>query len=396
MQILIRKVKNNKQTHKTRTRATGILIIGSLLFSCAGKSDTSLEKMIQERDSLKAEHEKINLRIQELNDAIALVDTSKSLSYTSVKTQLIVPQTFVHYIEVQGNLQSDKNITLNAEVPGIIKNITVNEGDYVTKGQTLALIDAEVIRKNLEEVKTSYALSKTLFEKQESLWKQKIGSEVQYLQAKTQKESLEQRVEALQAQLDKTVIKAPFDGVIDQIFTREGEIANGMLPVMRIVNISTVYVSADVPENYILNVKKGSEAKLEFPSLNLVINTKVTQVGNYINPGNRTFKVRFDIPNQNEMLKPNLISVVKINDLKIDSGIVISNDIIQQDAKGKKFVFTVYSEGNNKKVQKKYITPGEMYNNNVRIKEGLSFGDEVVILGGNTVRAGELVQIKNN
>ncbi|NUM50017.1 MAG: efflux RND transporter periplasmic adaptor subunit [Flavobacteriales bacterium] len=396
MQTLTQKVEIKKQISEKIINTTGILIIGILLFSCASKSNTSLEKMIQERDSLKAEHEKINLRIQELNDAIALIDTSKSSSYTSVKTQLIIPETFEHYIEVQGNLQSDKNITLNAEVPGIIKNITINEGDYVTKGQTLALIDAEIIRKNLEEVKTSYALSKTLFEKQESLWKQKIGSEVQYLQAKTQKESLEQRVEALQAQLDKTVIKAPFDGVIDQIFTREGEIANGMLPLMRIVNISTVYVSADVPENYILNVKRGSEAKLEFPSLNEVINTKVTQVASYINPGNRTFKVRFDIPNQNEILKPNLISVVKINDLKIDSSIVISNDIIQQDAKGNKFVFVIDTEGNNKKVQKKQIVLGEMYNNNVRIKEGLSFGDEVVILGGNTVRAGELVQIKNN
>jgi RND family efflux transporter MFP subunit len=391
-------IKKLKRSISSRSilYSANVGLIALLLFSCGGKVDTSLDKMINERDSLKNENEKIAQKIQELDAAIAAADTSNIRGLTTVKTQLVVPETFEHFIEVQGNLQSDKNITLNAEVPGIIKSITVNEGDRVLKGQTLAIIDSEIIKKNLEEVKTSYNLAKTLFEKQESLWKQKIGSEVQYLQSKSQKESLEQRLEALQVQYEKTIIKSPFDGIVDQVFSREGEIANGMSPLLRIVNITNVYVSADVPENYILNVKKGSQTLLEFPSLNEVIETKVTHVAQYINPANRTFRVRFDIPNAKEILKPNLISVVKIKDIELDSSIVISNDIIQQDAKGKKFVYVVVANGSNKVVHKKDIITGEMYGNKVLIKEGILFGDEIVVLGGQSIRDGILVQIKNN
>ncbi len=390
-------IKNKKRIANRSilyTANAGLLAL--LLFSCGGKVDTTLDRMIYERDSLKSENEKIANRIQELDAAIAAADTSDIRGLATVKTQLAVPEIFEHFIEIQGNLQSDKNITLNAEVPGIIKSIAVNEGDRVSKGQTLAIIDSEIIRKNIEEVKTSYNLSKTLFEKQESLWKQKIGSEVQYLQSKSQKESLEQRLEALQAQYDKTIIKAPFDGIVDQVFSREGEIANGMLPILRIVNIATVYVSADVPENYILNVKKGSHTLLEFPSLNEVIETKVSHIAQYINPANRTFRVRFDILNSKETLKPNLISVVKIKDIELDSSIVISNDIIQQDAKGNKFVYVVATEGSNKVAHKKNIIIGEMYGNRVHIKEGLLFGDEIVVVGGQSIRDGILVQVKNN
>lgn len=368
----------------------------SLLACTHNTTPSELSSLLRERDSLQSLYEEIGSRIAALNADIAKADASVGARLTTVTTTILQTQKFARYIEVQGSLQSDKAIMLHAEMPGMVSSIPVKEGDVVNSGQILLLIDSDILRKNLQEAETAYELSLTLFEKQESLWKQQIGSEVQYLQAKTQKESMEKRIGGLKAQLEKATVRAPFSGVIEQIFAREGEMASGMLPLIRLVNNAEMYVNADVSEKYLPNIKKGSKAMLTFNSINDTIRATVSQTGQYINPGNRTFRVRFEIQDPHPLLKPNLIAIVKVKDTEIDSALVIDNNLIQYDAQGNRFVYILEKNKHENTAKKQLIKVAEVYDGKALITEGLRVGDELLVLGAQAVKDGELVNVNNN
>jgi RND family efflux transporter MFP subunit len=311
-----------------------------------------------------------------------------------VETQPVLQKDFAHFIEVQGNVESDKNVSVAPEMNGIILRINVERGQAVSQGQVIAEIDAEPIRKNISELETRLELAKTMFERQENLWKQQIGSEIQYLQAKHSKESLERSLESLKAQLKKAYVKAPINGVVDEIFVKQGEMANPAVPLARVVNLSEVQIKADVSEAYVPSVRKGDAVVVSFPSLQKEIPVRISNVGQFIEPANRTFKVEVRLANKDGFLKPNTLAVVKIKDFEQKNAIVIPTHLIQQSTDGKEFVFVIRQNEKKNVAAKVAIKTGKSYGGETLVIEGLQAEDILISKGYNEVIDGEEVNIQ--
>lgn len=266
----------------------------------------------------------------------------------------------------------------------------------VSKGQLLATIDDGGLNQQLSQMETQLALAKTTFERQERLWKDKIGSEIQYLQAKTNYEAQQKSVNQLKQQLEKTTITAPFSGVIDEILSEQGQVvAPGMNQLFRIINLSNMYVDAEIPENYITNIKVGTKVNVYFPVLNDTIISEVRQVGNYINPNNRTFKIEIAINNQEKMVKPNMTALLSINDYVNDSTLVLPIALLSENAEGEKYVYAIKKDSKNRKyADKRTVTLGKLQNGMVEILEGIKAGDAIIKEGAKLVRNEEQVIIK--
>jgi len=376
-------------------KRTVIIPITIFLIACGGGDgeNSPLSQLKSQRDSLIIVYDETGEQINLLDQRIAELDTTIQTRRMLVSTQKIERQKFEHFFEVHGVVEAKKNATINADVPGVIKQIMVKEGQQVRKGQSLVLLDTEVIKKNIEEVETSYDLAKTIYERQENLWKQQIGSEIQYLEAKNRKEGLQQKLNTLHAQLKKSVISAPFSGTIDEIFPTVGEMAAPQLPLLRLINLENAYIVSDVSENYVSKVSSGNYARVNFSSLdNTWLDARVSRVGQYINPNNRTFKVRIELDNNdNRMLKPNLLAIIRIMDYKQDSAIVVPSKFIQQDAGGNNYLFIVENGSTAKKVE---VVTGMSYEGKTLIKSGLKGDEEIVLEGARSIKDGETVEIK--
>lgn len=373
-------------------KRTLLFLIVLIIISCSKKEESASELtgLVSQRDSLKAIASEINSKIADLEGRISLLDTSQQKHVILVTTKIVQPGIFEHYFESQASVESDKSVNINAEIPSMIKQIAVSAGQQVSQGQTLVILDTGIIRKNIEEVKTGYDLAKTMFQKQESLWNQKIGSEMQYLEAKNRKESLEQKLSTLNAQLEKSTITAPFSGIVDEIFVKQGEIASPMLPLIRLVNLDDIYLKSDVSEDYIGKVKNGTLAVAEFPSLGLTLDGKVSFTGNFINPNNRTFRINVQVQNPGGILKPNQLANIRIQDFEKDSVIAVPSEVILQDAQNNEYVFVV--ERNSEAIaKKKIVKTGLSYNNETMVVSGLSPGEEIILEGARNVRDGEKV-----
>lgn len=362
------------------------------LYACSSHDNTDLGKLMHERDSLKEVHSDVEDKIKTLDEQIAKLDTTIKKRLVLVTTQKLQKQKFEHYFDAHGVVESERNVTLNAEMGGLVRQINIEEGATVSEGEVLIVLDTDVIQKSIDELETAYELAKTVFARQESLWKQNIGSEIQYLEAKNRRDGLEQKLKTLKAQKDMSVIRAPFSGVVDDIMVKQGEMANPMFPVVRLVNLSSVYINADISESYIGKVKQGSEVKVNFPSLGEERMYKVNRTGNFINPNNRTFKIRIEIENKDQALKPNLLAVLNIRDFEADSAIVLPSMAIQQDANGNDFVFI--AESNSSQVAKKIkVKSGKSYMGKTMITEGLEGDEEVILDGARSIKDGEFIEV---
>ncbi len=361
-----------------------ILLISLLIFSCNKKEIAKdLQELNIQKTSIKTKIDSLNKKLKTIEIAISKLDTVKKLNVvTSISPKNGV---FQHYIEVQGTVKADKSVEIHPELGGTTTNIYVKEGQKVRKGQVLAQLDASVVNNTIAQLKTQLNLAKTSFERQERLWNQKIGSEMQYLQAKAQKESLENNLNTLYAQAKKMKIIAPFSGTIDEIFAKVGAISSPQFPFLRVVNLSKVYIESEITETYLKDIKKGTDVVVNFPSLDKEITTKITQVGNFINPSNRSFKARVDIYNKNNTIKPNLLADIRIKDFEA-TGIIIPSYIIQKDQQNNSFVYTLLKEDANYKVIKKHITIGKEYNNQSYISEGLNPKDLIIDKGAHSVQ----------
>ena len=361
-----------------------------LISSCgeAKKESVNLLKLKTEKNSLIRQIDSLSeiLNLVELN--ISKLDTNKRLP--SVTVFNAKEKLFQHFIEVQGTVEADQSVELYPENSGSITNIYVKEGQKVYKGQTLIQIDNSVLKSSIVELETQFELAKTTFERQKRLWDQNIGSEIQFLQAKAQKEGLENSLESLKAQEKKLKISAPFSGTIDEIFAKIGGLAAPMIPAVRLVNLNQIHVESEVTETYLKYIRKGTQVELFFPSIGKNISANVSQVGNYINPNNRSFKVRVDINNQNNELKANLLADIKINDFK-KMGIVIPAKLIQKDREGKQYVYTVIKEKGNYLSKKNYIKAGMTYETDAFIIEGIQIDDLIVDKGARLIKANEMV-----
>ena len=366
-------------------------LIGISLMLCCGKTskqsasllelNSNKRDLIQQIDSLSSLLKSVELNISKL-------DTNKRLTrVTALKSE---EKMFQHFIEVQGSVEADQSVELYPESSGNITKIFVREGQSISKGRPLVQIDNSILESSKVELQTQLDLAATTFERQKRLWNQNIGSEIQYLQAKAKKEGLENSLESLKSQAKKLKITAPFSGTVDEVFAKTGGLANPMFPALRLINLDQIHVESEVTEIYLKYIKKGTEVELYFPSIDKKINTKVDQVGNYINPNNRSFKVRMNVNNTDGTLKANLLADVKISDFK-EVGIVIPSNLIQKDRMNKPFVYTLVKEDKFFRVKKSYILEKMSYENESFISEGLEADALIVDKGSRLVTGDETV-----
>lgn len=370
-----------------------IILFITLIFiiSCGdGTQKSSLEELNIQKTAIITKMDSLNAELQKVEKQISKIDTNKKLHIITVLP--VKNDVFKHFIEIQGVVQADKNIEIRPELGGTVKAIYVKEGQQVNAGQVLLQLDDSSIKNNIDELNTQLSLANTTFERQKRLWEQKIGSEMQFLQAKAQKEGLENNLVSLKTQSSKMKITAPFSGIVDEIFPRNGELTSPQMPVVRLINLDNVYVEADITETYLPVIKVGTETMLFFPSINKEMTSNITQVGNYINPNNRSFKTRINIANKDQTIKPNLLADLKILDFQIE-GIIIPSTLVQKDQQGNTYVFTIKNENDETMVVKSLITVENEYNNQVYISEGLSENDQLVNAGARIVKAGDIVNI---
>ena len=382
-----------KQLHNfTLMKHLFSLLILSLVLSCgtSDKESQSLTDLKTKKAALKEQMDRMGTELKEIEIAISELDTLKKLmSVTSIKAEV---KDFNHYVEVQGTVKADQTIDLHAEMGGTVTAILVKEGQKVSKGQLLATLDSDVIDNSVLQLDTQLALATTTFERQARLWEQNIGSEIQYLQAKAQKEGLENSVKSLKAQARKMKIIAPFSGIIDQIYAKTGELTSPQKPFLKLVNLNKVYVESEVTETYLNSIKKDTKVLLNFRSIGTSVEASVSQVGNFINPSNRSFKMRIDLKNPNNELKANLLADIKINDFKAN-GTIIPTRLVQRDRDNKTFVYTIEPKENNHKVIKTYVTEVMNYDNQSYISDGLVPNSILVDKGARLVNNNEEVTL---
>lgn len=371
-----------------RTQNTLILaVIFGLLTACGGGNDIESKKT--QLAELKKQQNELKSQIAKLEDELkaAGVKDSSNVKIKEVAVALVQAKEFRHYLEIQGKVDSDKNVLVSYKAAGTVLRVHVNRGDYVKAGTTLATIDDDGVRKGVEELRTNLELTKTVYEKQKALWEQKIGTEVQYLQAKATYESLQSKMAQVNEQLETFRVKATIDGTVDEIFPNEGEMAAPGMPAFRIINTSGFKVTADIGEGYISKVKKGAKTSIYFPDIDYTMDTYVKVVSDVINPVNRTFTVEFDLKNAPKDLKANMLAYVKIQDYSKPSSIVIPVNLVQHTESGD-FVFTV----KNKKAAKTPVKVGAIYRTDAEIVSGLSEGDKIITLGYQDVLDGQSVK----
>lgn len=368
-----------------------LLTISALLFSCSKKDNiSSIDELINSKNTKALIERKAVLQadLTKINEALEKLEVKKEEALVEIQT--VIDTTFNHYLEIQGNVNTKENILVQPEFSGTLSALNIKAGDRVTKGQILARVDDAGISQQLASLENQYALTKTTFERQKNLWDKKIGSEIQFLQAQAQMVSAQKGVAQIKAQLAKTVIRAPFSGTIDEVFVEKGQVvAPSMQGLMRIVNLGNMYVSTTVPETYIGKLKQGTEVDVFLASLGKTYKGKVRQIGNFINPNNRSFGIEVSVPNPENLLRPNQVAKLKIIDYINKKAIVVPTNVIQEDAEGNKFVFTAVNATENTAIAKKTIVKlGQTSDNVTEIVSGLSSKDKIVTEGANTISDG--------
>jgi membrane fusion protein, multidrug efflux system len=370
-------------------RLLAVVIVTAFLAGCsaATKEDDKkgrLEKLKTEQADLVKEIKKLEAEIAKENPE------AKSARAKDVGVQAVAPRKFDHYVQTQGHIESENNILVSAKMPGVVTQVMVTEGQQVSKGQVLAQIDNSVMVSNIQSMESQLELAKTVYERQEKLWAQKIGTEVQYLQAKTNKESLEKQLASLREQNEMYRIKAPITGTVDEIQAKVGQAVQPGLPAFRVVNASDLKLQADISEAYVTSVKKGNKVLINVPEIKKEIVGTVSFVGNNIDPMSRTFSVEVKLPSQAD-LRPNMSAIVKVIFSTADDAIVIPVNVIQT-LNDEKIVYVAEKKGNVTVATKKVVTVEGVYNNQAQV-QGLKAGDQVITVGYQGLNDGEAIKI---
>ncbi|WMI68645.1 efflux RND transporter periplasmic adaptor subunit [Mangrovimonas sp. YM274] len=381
-----------------------IITLAFLIVSCGGEkkknsvenvlSSNNLELIRTKRAEVVAEQQEIAGKLKQLDDAIAKLDTVKHVPL--ITTFTAKQEEFKHMLDIQGNVTTKNLLVITPEFNGILTDIYVKEGQQVSKGQILAKIDDGGLGQQLAQLQIQAELAKTTFDRQKRLWDANIGSELQYLQAKSSYEAQTKAINQLQQQIAKTRVTAPFSGTIDDIITEKGSVvAAGQSQLIRLVNLKDMYIETDVPERYITDVTKGKEVIVEFPVLNKTINTEIRQAGDYINPANRTFKVQVDIPNKDESIKPNLTARLKINDYTNENALLIPQSIISENANGEQYIYVIKDKNGNGEGQanRVIIKTGRTQGDVIEVLDGIENGAEIIQEGARSVKDGQTVKV---
>lgn len=374
-----------------------ILSISTLLFACGGKSkQNELEKKKTELAKHKQELVNLQKKIAELEAYIAKNDTTDNGPKKKlVNMQILKPQKFQHFIEIQGTIDSDENAFVSPANPGLITRINVKVGDKVGRGSIMASTESSSLQSTLVEVNTGLELATIAFEKQKRLWDQHIGSEIQYLQAKTQMESLQARKKAVQGQLNMSNVIAPFSGTVDDITVKLGEMASPGYNGIRIVNLDNMKATAKVSDTYISKVKKGAMVNIYVPDIDKTFEAKISFVSQVISSNTRSFTIDIKLNNKENLLRPNLIAKIKINDETIENALVIPSKIIQKNIDGSPYILLVGKQKDGSmKVKKTAIETGSDYAGNTLVKTGLKEGDTIITDGYQDLIDGQIIVTK--
>lgn len=382
----------SKDRNRLVTRLAVVLLVavGLIQGGCSAKiTDDTREK--QERlATLKEQLLQLNQEIAQLE---ADLRDKNSGNQVAVTLKEVVNQDYKHFVDVMGQVQSDQNLLVSPESMGNIVNILVKEGDRVVKGQVLARLNTDALDRSIQEMEVSLGLARTLFERQQTLWNQNIGSEVQYLQAKSNMESLGKRLEGLKAQKDMAVITAPVNGVVDELIQKKGEIAGPSMPFARVVNLDQVYITADVSEVYLNQVKKGDLVEIEFPVLKKTVSATIARTSSVIDPDNRTFRIRVELSNRDGQIRPNLMAVLKLCTYRNADAIVVPSLLVKTDFTGQ-FLFVAHPENGQMVARKQYIESGLKDNSVVLVDSGLNPGMKIITEGFAQVVDGSLLEVK--
>ena len=382
------------------------IAIAFLFISCGGNdTNKSLDTILESGDlkAIKSKREEVATKQKELVEQLQLIDhkiaelqPNKKIPLTTIIT--VKETTFNHYIELQGNVTTKNNIVIYPEFAGILKEVNVIEGQRVKKGQVLARIDDGGLSQQLAQLNIQLELAKTTFERQQRLWDQKIGSEMQYLQAKSAYEAQQKAIIQLEEQVAKTLIKAPFNGTIDDVITHQGSVVSpGQSQLMRIINLNNMYIETNVPESHITTVTKNKQVIIDFPILGKTINGEIRQAGNFINPANRTFKIEVAVPNMDNSIKPNLTAKLRINDYTSENAILIPQSIISENSKGQQYVYVVQDRNGTDEgtAHRVIIETGLKQGDNIEVLSGIVVGDEIIKEGARSIKDAQTVKILN-
>jgi membrane fusion protein, multidrug efflux system len=370
------------------------IFILAILASCG----SSVDKDLSTKDQLQLKKKEIHDLKMEVKTLETQLKQEGNLDHVQhqvpVITETVMPKKFHHYFEASGTVEAVNDALISPEINGQIKEIMVDEGQNVKKGQLLARLNADIVDNSIIEIKTALNLARTMFAKQEGLWEKKIGSEIQYLESKNTVESLEAKLATLKSQKDMAFIKSPIDGIVDDINAKVGEMASPGFMLMNVVNLNKLFINVDIAESYLPKVHLGDKVIVKFPTYpGMEIQANVFRLGNVIKKDNRTFTMQLKINNPDHKLKPNMIAVVMINDFESDTAFNVPAIVIKQDLKGA-YVYLAKSENKQMVARKKYIEPGLSYNDQTLVNKGLKEGDQVIISGYNQVTDGTDILIK--
>lgn len=370
-----------------------ILVI-AFLSGCAANNDSDSKK--EELSKFKAELIELQQKISDLENEIAddpANETSGSFEIL-VGVKEITYETFNHYFEISGSIEAAKSAFISPELNGQIKKIYVTEGQRVKKGDLLAKINTSILESSISGVKTGLKLATIVYEKQQQLWDKKIGSEIDYLTAKNAKEAMEDQLAVLNAQLEQAFIKAPYGGIVDDIIQKEGDLASPGIRILQLVNLDRIYINADISESYLPIIQKGDLVNLSFPIYpDFNLTEKIYRISNVIHPQNRTVNLQLRIWNKNEMLKPNGMAIIRINDFSSEEAMVVPSIIIKQDMTGS-FLYVTKKENNKWIAKKRYVKFGVSYKEQSMITDGIAVGESVIIEGYNQISDGSIIEIK--
>lgn len=351
----------------------------------------ALKVLLQEKQT---EQRQLEGDVQIIMDRMSELDPSIQANQTQRVTVSSARDTVFHkYITAQGLLEADETIQVNAETGGRLINLHVEEGDYIQKGDLVAELDLEQLNKQMAEMQTSYELASEIYERQKRLWDQNIGSEIQYLQARNEKQRLERAMESLEFQQTKGSIYAPLSGIVDEILILEGELVSPGAPIAVILDVRQFVATADIAENYLSNVNLGDEVTVRFPSLDVETRGRISYIGNTIDKANRTFKIEVKVNRIVKNLKPNMLVEIRVTTETIEDVVTVPINIIQQEINGREYLMVVDRSNGQPVAKKTYISKSETNDQVAIISEGLSPGDEVIEVGGRTVSDGTPLEI---
>jgi RND family efflux transporter MFP subunit len=365
-----------------------VLSMIAFLYACGPQDKRAqLGRLESKKDAITEQIEKLKGEIGEETGTEQPLTKMMYVNISPVKQGL-----FQHFIKIQGTIESDNNILIPPSSSGIVKKIHVQAGDRARKGQLLAELDASILESSIEELKSGLSLARTIFERQERLWNKNIGSEIEYLQAKNNKENLEKKLKTLNEQYKLTKITSPLAGTVDEVLIKEGEMASAGYGAIRVVQLSNLKIEADLSENYIARIKKKDVVHIQIPALNRGFEHRIEAVSQVIDPKNRTFRIKIKVPAQEKMVKPNMLAILTINDYSNPEALVVPGKIVQKTGT-EQFLFTATQENNTWVARKRIIKTGEEYGQKVEVRDGLQEDEYIVVFGYQNLADGQKISI---